>query len=163
MIPNAGYFGGSIDAKITWGRRKRTSEPARLHKSLTMGSVFRRRSFDSDSSDARSSRTCSGYRRAGLSITKCCTKSTASLERGDGGSSILRRLSPKSVCSMSTSALIVSNANIPTACCCTDGAAAKRLEALRVSRHHRNNMARWPTIAAPRRNLAWVAFLWHSP
>ncbi|HNF97213.1 MAG TPA: hypothetical protein PK493_07950 [Pseudomonadota bacterium] len=35
---NAGYFGGSIDAKITWGRRKRTSEPARLHKSLTMGS-----------------------------------------------------------------------------------------------------------------------------
>ena len=71
---------------------------------------------------------------------------------------------------MSTSALIVSNASIPTACCCTDGAAAKRLEALRVSRHHRNNMARWPTIAAPRRNLARVAFpvafavsLWFGP
>ncbi len=35
---NAGYFGGAIDAKITWGRRKRRNDPPRLHRSLTMGS-----------------------------------------------------------------------------------------------------------------------------
>ncbi len=35
---NAGYFAGTIDAKITWGRRKRCPDPARLHKTLTMGS-----------------------------------------------------------------------------------------------------------------------------
>ena len=35
---NSGYFGGTIDAKITWGRRKRQSLPARPHKTLTMGS-----------------------------------------------------------------------------------------------------------------------------
>jgi len=35
---NVGYFGGIIDAKITWGRRKRPGKPARPHKTLTMGS-----------------------------------------------------------------------------------------------------------------------------
>lgn len=35
---NVGYFGGTIDAKITWGRRKRGGEELRPHKTLTMGS-----------------------------------------------------------------------------------------------------------------------------
>lgn len=35
---NAAYFGGSICARITWGRSKRNSRAPKLHKALTMGS-----------------------------------------------------------------------------------------------------------------------------
>ena len=35
---NADYFGGSIQAAITWGQRKRPGAPARRHKSLRLGS-----------------------------------------------------------------------------------------------------------------------------
>ena len=35
---NADYFGGAIQAAITWGQRKRPGVPARWHKSLQLGS-----------------------------------------------------------------------------------------------------------------------------
>ena len=35
---NVAYFGVTIDAKITWGRRKRPDQPPRMYRTLTLGS-----------------------------------------------------------------------------------------------------------------------------